>query len=155
MPDYQSVTRTFCRAAPPRGAAASRPGARTCSSPSQSRRQQGGPCERAAALRPRGPAPVLREDQSDLANWTRGDRKARFEQTAERHVGLTQFAGPFLSRRKFVDEQGECAHLPGRARKHAPATAVDAPDVDSPPDPRAGFRGWPPVRLYVERRLTD
>ena len=27
----------------------------------------------------------LREDQSDLANWTRGDRKARFEQTAERH----------------------------------------------------------------------
>ena len=33
-----------------------------------------------------------REDQSDLANWTRGDRKARFEQTAERHAGLSQFA---------------------------------------------------------------
>ena len=42
-------------------------------------------------------------------NWTRGDRKARFEQTAERHAGLSQFAGPFLSRMKFVDEQGEGA----------------------------------------------
>ena len=41
------------------------------------------------------------------ANWTRGDRKARFEQTAERHAGLSQFAAPFLSRMKFVDEQGE------------------------------------------------
>ena len=27
------------------------------------------------------PEVALREDQSDLANWTRGDRKARFEQT--------------------------------------------------------------------------
>ena len=53
------------------------------------------------------PAAQLREDQSDLANWTRGDRKARFEQTAERHAGLSQFAGPFLSRMKFVDEQAE------------------------------------------------
>ena len=51
----------------------------------------------------------LREDQSDLASWTRGDRKARFEQTAERHAGLSRFAGPFLSRMKFVDEQGEGA----------------------------------------------
>ena len=49
----------------------------------------------------------LREDQSDLVNWTRGDRKARVEQTAERHAGLNQFAAPFLSRMKFVDEQGE------------------------------------------------
>ena len=45
--------------------------------------------------------------QSDLASWTRGDRKARFEQTAERHAGLSQFAAPFLSRMKFVDEKGE------------------------------------------------
>ncbi len=37
---------------------------------------------------------------------TRGDRRARFEQTAERHAGLSQFAAPFLSRMKFVDEQG-------------------------------------------------
>ena len=44
------------------------------------------------------PEAHLREDQSDLANWTRGDRKARFEQTAERHAGLSRFAGPFLSR---------------------------------------------------------
>ena len=53
------------------------------------------------------PEAQLHEDQSDLANWTRGDRKARFEQTAERHAGLSQFAAPFLSRMKFVDEQGE------------------------------------------------
>ena len=53
------------------------------------------------------PEAQLHEDQSDLANWTRGDRKARFEQTAERHAGLNQFAAPFLSRMKFVDEQGE------------------------------------------------
>ena len=52
------------------------------------------------------PEEQLREDQSDLASWTRGDRKARFEQTAERHAGLSQFAAPFLSRMKFVDEQG-------------------------------------------------
>ena len=55
------------------------------------------------------PEAQLHEDQSDLANWTRGDRKARFEQTAARHAGLSQFAGPFLSRMKFVDEQGEGA----------------------------------------------
>ena len=53
------------------------------------------------------PEAQLHEDQSDLANWTRGDRRARFEQTAERHAGLSQFAAPFLSRMKFVDEQGE------------------------------------------------
>ena len=47
------------------------------------------------------PEAQLHEDQSDLANWTRGDRKARFEQTAEHHTGLNQF------RMKFVDEQGE------------------------------------------------
>ena len=55
------------------------------------------------------PEAQLREDQSDLANGTRGDRKARFERTAERHAGLSRFAGPFLSRMKFVDEQGEGA----------------------------------------------
>ena len=53
------------------------------------------------------PEAQLHEDQSDLTNWTRGDRRARFEQTAERHAGLSQFASPFLSRMKFVDEQGE------------------------------------------------
>ena len=53
------------------------------------------------------PEAQLHEDQSDLANWTRGDRRARFEQTAERHAGLSQFASPVLSRMKFVDEQGE------------------------------------------------
>ena len=35
--------------------------------------------------------------------------RPRFEQTAERHAGLSRFAGPFLSRMKFVDEQGEGA----------------------------------------------
>ena len=32
---------------------------------------------------------------------------ARFEQTAERCAGLSQFAAPFLTWMKFVDEQGE------------------------------------------------
>ena len=37
------------------------------------------------------PETQLREDQSALANWTLGDRQARFEQTAARHAGLSQF----------------------------------------------------------------
>ena len=53
------------------------------------------------------PETQLREDQSALANWTRGDRQARFEQTAARHAGLSQFAAPFLSRMTFVDEHAE------------------------------------------------
>ena len=43
-----------------------------------------------------------REDQSALVSWTRGDRKARFEETAERYGGLSRFAAPFLARMKFV-----------------------------------------------------
>ena len=66
-----------------------------------------GDAELRARLLSTVPETQLREDQSDLANWTRGDRKARFEQTAERHAGLSQFAAPFLSSMKFVDEQGE------------------------------------------------
>ena len=53
------------------------------------------------------PETQLCEDQSALANWTRGDRQARFEQTAARHAGLSQFAAPFLSRMTFVDEHAE------------------------------------------------
>ena len=48
-----------------------------------------------------------REDQSALANWTRGARQARCEQTAARHAGLHQVAAPFLSRMTFVDEPAE------------------------------------------------
>ena len=48
-----------------------------------------------------------REDQSALANWTRGDRQARVEQTAARHAGRRQVAAPFLSRMTFVDEPAE------------------------------------------------
>ena len=55
------------------------------------------------------PESDLREDQSELASWTRGDRKARFEETAKRHAGLSRFAAPFLARMKFVDEQGNGA----------------------------------------------
>ena len=51
----------------------------------------------------------LRKDQTELASWTRGDRKARFEETAGRHAGLSRFAAPFLARMKFVDEQGNGA----------------------------------------------
>ena len=36
------------------------------------------------------PETQLREDQSDLTHWTQGDRKTRFEQTAERHAGLSK-----------------------------------------------------------------
>ena len=53
------------------------------------------------------PETQLREDQSALANWTLGDRQARFEQTAARHAGLSQFAAPFLSRMTFADEHAE------------------------------------------------
>ena len=52
------------------------------------------------------PESELREDQSALVSWTRGDRKARFEETAQHHGGLSRFAAPFLARMKFVDEQG-------------------------------------------------
>ena len=48
----------------------------------------------------------LREDQPGLAGWTRGDRKARFEETVERHRSLTRFAAPFLARVNFLDEDG-------------------------------------------------
>ena len=64
-------------------------------------------------LRPRLLAVVseieLLEDQTDLARWTRGDRRARFEETAERHNGMSRFAAPFLSRMNFLDEHGEGA----------------------------------------------
>ena len=50
------------------------------------------------------PETQVREDQSALANWTRGDRQARVEQTAARHAGLRQVAAPFLSRMTCVDE---------------------------------------------------
>ena len=53
------------------------------------------------------PETQLRENQSALANWTRGDRQARVEQPAARHAGLSQFAAPFLSRMTFVDEHAE------------------------------------------------
>ena len=64
-------------------------------------------------LRPRLLAVVseneLLEDQTDLARWTRGDRRARFEETAERHNGMSRFAAPFLSRMNFLDEHGDDA----------------------------------------------
>ena len=49
----------------------------------------------------------LLEDQTDLARWTRGDRRARFEETVERHNSLSRFAAPFLSRVNFLDEHGD------------------------------------------------
>ena len=65
-----------------------------------------------------------------------GRPEGRFEQPAERHAGLSQFAGPFLSRMKFVDEQGRggvadavgAASLPrtprgGAPRRSAPCAA--------------------------------
>ena len=51
------------------------------------------------------PESNLRVDQSTLANWTRGDPKARFEETAQRHGVLSRFAEPFLTRMNFLDEK--------------------------------------------------
>ena len=50
------------------------------------------------------PETQVREDQSVLANWTRGDRQARVAQTAARHAWLRQVAAPCLSRMTCVDE---------------------------------------------------
>ena len=64
-----------------------------------------------AELRPRLLAAVaereLLQDRADLAGWTKGDRRARFEEAVERHSALSRFAAPFLSRMTFVDERGE------------------------------------------------
>ena len=66
-----------------------------------------------AALRQRLLAAVpesdLRADQFALANWTRGDPKARFQETAQRHGVLNRFAEPFLTRMKFLDERHQGA----------------------------------------------
>lgn len=51
------------------------------------------------------PVRDLREDQTDLANWTPGDRKARFVATAERHGSQSRLAAPFLAKMNFVDEK--------------------------------------------------
>ena len=53
----------------------------------------------------------LREDHTDLAHWTRGDRKARFRKMAERDAALSRFAAPFLVRMGFVDEDGASTSL--------------------------------------------
>ena len=85
-----------------------------------------GDAELRARLLSTVPESQLREDQSDLANWTRGDRKARFEQTAERHAGLSQV-------RRAVSEQDEVRRRAGRGR------VADAVGVASlPRAPRGG-----------------
>ena len=83
-----------------------------------------------ARLLSTGPEAQLREDQSDLASWTRGDRKARFEQTAERHAGLSRFAGT-------APEQDEVRRRAGRG---SVADAVGATGLPRTP------RGRPPRR---------
>ena len=49
---------------------------------------------------------AFRDDDADLAHWTRGDRPARFVETARRHASLSRFAAPFLDRMEFLDEGG-------------------------------------------------
>ena len=114
VPDYQSVTRTFCRAAPPRGAAASRPGARTCSSPSQSPPPAGRPvrASRSASssgtrARPaRGPVRPGELDAGRPEGPLRADgREARW-------------ADPV---RRAVSEQEEVRRRAGRVRSPAGA----------------------------------
>ena len=55
------------------------------------------------------PESDLRVDQFTLANWTRGDPKARFEETAQRHGVLSRFAEPFLTRMNFLDDRHQGA----------------------------------------------
>ena len=55
------------------------------------------------------PESALRADQFALSNWTRGDSKARFEETARRHGVLTRFAEPFLTRMNFLDDRRQGA----------------------------------------------
>ena len=64
------------------------------------------------------PEAQLREDQSDLSNWTRGDGKARFEQTAGQ---LASAAGWVLSRsRRPRYNINAMAPAPTRSRCHPP-----------------------------------
>ena len=113
-----------------------------------------GDAELRARLLSTVPETQLREDQSDLANWTRGDRKARFEQTAERHAGLRQFAAPFLSRMKFVDEQGEgVSPTLSALRVYREHRAVGRPGV--PPDAPLDFAP-PALQLLIRSNgVTD
>ena len=81
------------------------------------------------------PESDLRVDQFTLANWTRGDPKARFEETAQRHGVLSRFAEPFLTRMNFLDDRHQGAsptlealrvYREGRAAKRRTLPA-DAP----------------------------
>ena len=69
---------------------------------------------------------------------TRSDRTARFEKTAERHAGLSQFTAPFLATMKFVDEQGEGA-----------APTVSVLRALHREHRAAGSRGVPPHALLI------
>ena len=79
------------------------------------------------------PAAQLREDQSDLANWTRGDRKARFEQTAER----ARRAEPV---RRTVSEQDEVRRRAGRGHLADPGGAAGLPRTPRGGTPRRPAR---------------
>ena len=79
------------------------------------------------------PVAQLREDQSDLADWTRGDRKARFEQSRR-------------AARRAVSEQDEVRRRAGRG---SVADAVGAASL-----PRTPRRGTPrrPARCAARLR---
>ncbi len=51
------------------------------------------------------PVDELRQDQSSLANWTRGDSKAKFTELSARHASLHRFAAPFLTRLEIINDQ--------------------------------------------------
>ena len=86
------------------------------------------------------PESALRTDQLTLANWTRGDPKARFEETAQRHGALSRFAEPFLTRVNFLDDRHQGAsptlealrvYREGRAAKRR-TLPVDTPLAFAP-----------------------
>ena len=94
------------------------------------------------------PETTLREDQTDLANWT------RFEQIAERHVGLSQFAAPFLTRMTFVDEPGE-GTSPTRAARRVSREHRAAGRRGLPPDAPRDFAPTARQPLIRSNGVTD
>ena len=104
------------------------------------------------ASRTRSPSCVcsaLHEDQSDLANWTRGDRRARFEQTAERHAGLSQV-------RRAVSEQDEVRRRAGRGHLADPSGVAGLPQTPRGGTPRRPDFAPPVLQLAPDiayRRL--
>ena len=92
-----------------------------------------GDAELRARLLSTVPETQLREDQSDLANWTRGDRKARFE--ADRRAARR--AEPV---RRAVSDQDEVRRRAGRGRVADAVGVAGLPQTPRRGTPRLAAR---------------